>query len=327
MRHREIYEILTVYQSKIISSVAVDYEGRTPARLTCQAGPEARKKNDGIIRKIGLRKIEKRLTAWLTCMIENEKQTKKKDRKTIHLPTFITLTLSDDTDLSDRALKKKLLEVFLKRLQYNYGVSHYFWKAEKQKNGRLHIHLVVDRYIDKKEIQTHWNSIQNKHGLIDNYEKKYGNTNPPSTHVRAIKNQDKQIDYIMKYVRKNDSKLLVGGSVYRFSRNLINLKPFSFIPTGQDLPMLSQLYDEHCTADYNSDWFSIYYFDICELQAYFDPQHCAQFREYYRKMYKSLYDSTLVEKADCVRSNTGVPSGSMSHFPVPAQTSIHFPLG
>lgn len=67
--------------------------------------------------------------------------------------TFVTLVLPSEQRVNsdgvhDDAHFKAMLGRFLEDVQRICGVVHYVWVVEAQKNGNLHAHVVVDKYIE-----------------------------------------------------------------------------------------------------------------------------------------------------------------------------------
>lgn len=137
---------------------------------------------------------------------------------------FITLTLSaDQGSITDHYFKTTMLRSFLNSIQYRYGVVNYVWKVEAQKNGNIHAHITVDRFIHWKSIRAIWNRVQAKEGLIDEFEAKHGHRDPNSTDVKAVRSVDDLAAYMAKYMTKSetDKRLIKGrlwGCSYALSR-------------------------------------------------------------------------------------------------------------
>lgn len=85
---------------------------------------------------------------------------------------FITLTLPAKQIHSDEEIKSKLLNQFLIELKTKFQVLDYIWKAEKQENGNIHFHILINRYIHHEKIKTIWNRILEKLGYISAYQLK-----------------------------------------------------------------------------------------------------------------------------------------------------------
>jgi hypothetical protein len=82
---------------------------------------------------------------------------------------FVTLTLPSQQIHSDNEIKSQLLNQLLIELRKYYRVRNYIWRAEKQRNGNLHFHILVDRFIPFQELRDRWNRICNKLGYVDRY--------------------------------------------------------------------------------------------------------------------------------------------------------------
>ena len=167
-----------------------------------------------------------------------EKKDKNKQEITYKL-AFITLTLSSVQDVPDEIIKKAMLNHFLVEIKRKYNVENYIWKAEKQDNGNIHFHVLIDKYIYHDDVRKLWNSIQNKAPFhyVDKYsikmQEKYKNgfkpdnnstvsieiqrkrfeigkntkwTNPNSTDIHALKSIKNAAAYITKYLSKGVSK-------------------------------------------------------------------------------------------------------------------------
>jgi len=153
---------------------------------------------------------------------------------------MLTLTLPCRQLHGDPYVKKYLLNEYLSIIRKKYELKHYIWKAEKQNNGNIHFHLIIDRYIHFKEVNRLWNQILNTHGYIDEYRKaqeqlhkdgfsfrgqlkknwdyysqlkayKYGKktgwTNPSATtDIHSLKKIKSVRAYLGKYISKNPDR-------------------------------------------------------------------------------------------------------------------------
>lgn len=124
------------------------------------------------------RKATKRLKTSLNWLIYSSKKKKLFNRRTKKSYTFrvsfITLTLpAEQGDIKDTLIKKVALKPFIEYLKYNHGVNTYLWKAEAQKNGNIHFHIVVPNYIPYKYIRKFWNKRMSELGLINKYKSKF----------------------------------------------------------------------------------------------------------------------------------------------------------
>lgn len=184
---------------------------------------DRKKAYSGVLSDASKRIIRERLTAWYYMTLSYNKMPVETRLFGYKRLVMLTVTLSGKQVHDDKFIKKYLLELFLKRLNYTYGMENYFWKAEKQKNGNLHFHIWTDVYIPKESIQEHWNEVQDTYGYLTEYYEKTGHKNAPSTQIELINNKQNAIKYMMKYVCKNEGSELVQGRLFSFSEKLLNI--------------------------------------------------------------------------------------------------------
>lgn len=152
---------------------------------------------------------------------------------------FITLTLPSIQQHEDSVIKNQCLNQFLIELTKRYNVKNYIWRAERQKNGNVHFHILIDKFVDWSELRDRWNRIINKLGYVDRYRDKMKDyfkegfrkssnendkrntkqqyksylanlrtdfSNPNSTDIHSIRKIQNIRLYISKYMTKNETK-------------------------------------------------------------------------------------------------------------------------
>lgn len=176
------------------------------------------------------------ITKILRCWISGIDQFRKlKHRpKLPKLPyfTFVTLTLSAEQSHTDLEIRRKMVFPFIQKLQRKHNVWHYFFVCEKQENGNLHIHLLIDSYIHHTEIRKEWNDTQALHGYIDTFQETYGHRNPNSTDIHGLKNKRSVEAYLVKYMTKDKINIPIKGRLWGCSDGVRKLKPYNEILTG-----------------------------------------------------------------------------------------------
>lgn len=148
---------------------------------------------------------------------------------------FLTLTLSAPQFHSDNYVREKMVKQLLDRFMRMKLISQYIWRAEKQQNGNIHYHIIIDGFVWVNYVRSVWNKIQAKEGYIAKYQEsqrnKYINgfvcdksilhkvsyreqfrrykkgvsedwSNPNSIDIHAIKNISNIQAYISKYFTK-----------------------------------------------------------------------------------------------------------------------------
>lgn len=124
---------------------------------------------EGHVSEIAKRKLKKALNYFLFISSEKTIHLNYSGRKFKFKLAFVTLTLPSTQVHSDNEIKSKCLNSFLIELKKFYKVHNYIWRAEKQKNGNIHFHLLVDKFIPYQELRDRWNRIINKLGYVDRY--------------------------------------------------------------------------------------------------------------------------------------------------------------
>lgn len=140
---------------------------------------------------------------WLIYLSEIKSYWNKKQKKQIRFRlSFTTLTLSANQNLTDNQIKSEFFNQILTVLRTNYKVKHYVWRAEAQTNGRIHFHIICDKFIPWSELRSKWNNIQNKAGYIDSFKEKNKHRNPNSVDVHEIVNIKNLASYLAEYCTK-----------------------------------------------------------------------------------------------------------------------------
>jgi hypothetical protein len=91
---------------------------------------------------------------------------------------FVTLSLSAKQIHTDKEIITNCLQPLLNYFRKHYKLENYVWRAEKQKNGNIHFHIVLDKWIPYQDLRFHWNLYQQNLGYITRYseaQKKFHN--------------------------------------------------------------------------------------------------------------------------------------------------------
>jgi len=120
------------------------------------------------------RYVKRIVENWLTA-IEMNSSLDSVGRDDVFV-TFVTLTLPSKQIHHDNVIKNECLDPFLEWMRANetkkgWNVKAYLWRAEAQKEGNIHFHLICDRWIDHKAIRRKWNQLVERLGYISAYRK------------------------------------------------------------------------------------------------------------------------------------------------------------
>lgn len=212
-------------------------------------------------------------------------------KKAVHFETgkefsfrvnFITLTLpAPQGSVTDKDLKQKALKQWLEYWKDQQPGMSYVWRAERQKNGNLHFHLVTDRYIHYKRIRETWNRCLAPTGLIDAFQAKHGHRHPNSTDVHAVKHVRNLGAYIAKYMSKTESKAQpIDGRVWDCSRNLKRKDACAFPASGRDNDQVQALMDAHPGAAFSTEHCGGVRLSEAEMEAELPPDWWHEYTAY-----------------------------------------------
>ena len=90
---------------------------------------------------------------------------------------LITLTIPDTFNgINEYNFKTKLMHPFFVYLKKFHGLTNYVWKIEFQQNGKLHVHITTDTYINHDSIRKIWNNRLRENKYLDSYISKFSGT-------------------------------------------------------------------------------------------------------------------------------------------------------
>lgn len=213
---------------------------------------------------------------------------------------FVTLTLSAPQVHRDQELRRILFAPFIQDLKRFCDVDHYFWKAEKAGNSRLHFHVLIGSRIAHKKLREIWNKHQANCGYIERYKsereewhksgfkinrrflntwsaenqlkayhrgKSEGWQNPNSTDIHSLRSVRSAHAYIVKYCLKSVDKNKVAGRIWGCSDGLRDLV-FTSEPMGiVEQIELHNLVRKTKAEVFSGDHFSVTYnFTSTQLQ-------------------------------------------------------------
>jgi hypothetical protein len=176
--------------------------------------------------------VTKILRCWISGIDQFRKLSHRPRLPKLPYFTFVTLTLSAEQMHTDLEVRRKMVIPFIQKLIRTHDVWHYFYVCEKQENGNLHIHLLIDSYIHHKALREEWNQTQAIHGYLDKFQEVYHHRNPNSTDIHKLKDKRSVEAYLVKYMVKDKVNIPIKGRLWGCSDALRKLKPYSEILEG-----------------------------------------------------------------------------------------------
>jgi hypothetical protein len=199
---------------------------------------------NGLVSKNAHRKISKAIDYLLLMASPQTGYIPKSGKKFSFRIAFVTFVLPSKQIHTDNEIKRMLWNSMLIELTRFHGVKNYLWRAEKQKNGNLHFHLIIDKFVKYDELRKRWNRITNKLGYVDRYrerQKEYHKngfqvrnellknwpedkqkkawlegvksnwSSPNSTDIHSVKYISNLKNYVQKYMTKNENDDKLGN--------------------------------------------------------------------------------------------------------------------
>lgn len=176
----------------------------------------------------------KRLKNALELLVDispNQKFTRPSDMKQFNFRlTFATFTLpSPQGEITDTQIVKECLAPMIQVMRRRWGMKHYVWRAEKQKNGNLHFHITTNRFIPYDQMRDEWNKAVNNLGFVDRFAVVHGHRHPNSTDIHSVRKVRDIAAYMVKYMSKEvPENLKVSCKQWDCSTNLKGVKRPTF---------------------------------------------------------------------------------------------------
>jgi hypothetical protein len=309
------YPITYRYQirgTKILRYMSADYKTTKQYATIEKINTEKKKNYTGKMSAAAQRRVSKKVLCWYTgCEAYNTDfniQFEKDKKKLV----FVTLTLSSTQFSSDLEVKKQLLKPFIRFLREKKGCRNWLYKCERQKNGRIHFHVIIDKYIKKEEIRETWNRLQEKEGYLSEYEAKYGKLSAPSTEIKLVRNQAQCERYIAKYIAKDEEDTTIEGAVWSSSVSVATLDFFNFAETEE----VNEAVNEACVSGrikyFKNDTFVIYFCQPYQINVLLSNYYLAEYKRYKRELVHHLFaplsDSRFIFKTVDLYDETTISS-------------------
>ncbi len=161
---------------------------------------------------------------WLHAAAKYKAVYSKREQKSFWFKVnFITLTIPpQESEQVSSALFQRCLNTFLVYSRKYYQLHNYVWKVEQSADLRIHCHIATDIFYHYKDLQSAWNRILQREGLLDLHYKKFSNYSPNSTDVHKTRGLNDVVAYICEYMAKDsnldkDYKGRIWGASYSLS--------------------------------------------------------------------------------------------------------------
>ena len=148
-----------------------------------------------------------------------------------HLPnpkkkkfSFVTVTLPAKQNMTDQEIRRTALNGFIQEMKRKSNLNSYIWVAEKQKNGNIHFHIIIDTYVPAWKLRNMWRKQMYLCGLVSEYTQEGYGAAALCTKIDELKTPQKAAKYISKYMAKCDTAGINGyplaGRIWGKSDNI-----------------------------------------------------------------------------------------------------------
>lgn len=235
-----------------------------------------------------------------------------------HLLMFITLTLPSEQIHTDAEITAKCLGNFLNRARKIGLLQNYVWRAEKQKNGNIHYHILTDTFANFSMFRRLWYISLRSLGYLQAYQKKFSEMSfeeyrqqpfnqkkdlhkvtaafahgkrskwqePPACHTVSLTDNEGVTAYVSKYIAKADpdNPNIVTGRTWGASQS-VSQSVQSFTQDQEFNKFWYQVGSEMMNREtITHDYFSICLFKFSSLQAWFDDT-----KKYIKNIFLGLF--------------------------------------
>lgn len=172
-----------------------------------------------------------------------------------HTMSFVTLTISsNERNYTAKEAYRLTLRPFLQWMCKYKGVRLYVWKAELQKRGQIHYHLITPSFIHYQEIRDKWNHLQAAAGMLDAFYAAHGHRDPNSTDIHSCRKIRNVAQYLIKYLSKEEkTEARTTGKVWDCSLNLKKAKYYTSVVDSSLLEELTKIVEEKKAVAVSAD--------------------------------------------------------------------------
>jgi len=154
------------------SSSKIKFDAESENESINESFLKSKRKNNGFLSDHAKRKLFRAID-YLLVTSDRKKVYSKVQKKYVSFQiVFVTLTLQAAQQHTDKEITNKCFNQLLIELSKYHNVKKYVWRAEKQENGNIHYHLLINEFIEWSELRKRWNRICNKLDYVNRYQAK-----------------------------------------------------------------------------------------------------------------------------------------------------------
>lgn len=171
---------------------------------------------------------------------------------------FVTLTLSQQQFSSDPFIRRNMLNSFLRTIKEKHNVTSYLYCSEAQKNGNIHFHIIINKFINYLTVRGIWNSIQKSYGYMEDYYNEHKTYDANSTDIHSLTSINHIEAYLIKYFTKDQNRRKIYGHLWGCSDNLRKLEMFELVVEDEIIELLNYIFINRKKDVYCSEYFNVF---------------------------------------------------------------------
>lgn len=246
-------------------------------------------KYKGNLSKETQKKIRTFATIWSRSIETYNRLMSLSNPKDCRRIVFITLTLSSKQNHDDNWIKRNMLATFLQELKRKYNIVNYFWRAESQKNGNIHFHILTDSYIPKSACNYIWDRVQFNNNYIIVEPVYSSNYQSPSTRIESPKSDSSIAIYCVKYCLKEEGYRIIEGRIWGCSERLKTIEPFELNMNEELLQVLLILTKNNHITNQADQFFDLYFGNVYQWLCKYSPTVAYCCDDHHYNVYLVLY--------------------------------------
>jgi hypothetical protein len=236
----------------------------------------SKRKSEGVMSDQAKRKINKAIEYLVTTSHEKKVLNRLTDKIVTMRVSFLTLTLPSKQIHPDKEIINTCLNSFFNEVRKYHSVHNYIWRAELQKNGNIHFHILTDQFIPWWDARNRWNRIVNKLGYVDRFESKHGHHTPNSIDIHSIRKIQNITKYMSKYMSKDhnqeypddmpeEEKRKQDGRIWGCNHELSQARGLNLIVDSEIDSEMKKVLTSKNVRKFESTYFTVYFIDYHEF--------------------------------------------------------------
>lgn len=232
----------------------------------------SKRKSEGKVSVQAKRKISKAIEYLITTAHQKKVHEKITGKTVVFKCNFLTLTLPSKQIHSDKEIINTCLNSFLNECRKYHNLRNYVWRAELQKNGNIHFHIVTDVFIPWWDARNRWNRIVNKMGYVDRFHQLHGHRTPNSTDIHSTRRISNLKAYLMKYMSKDkkedqanetteEKARTQDGRIWGCNQELSKTRGLNLVVDSEIDEQMKKVLSSGKIRKYEGSYFTVWYVD------------------------------------------------------------------